>query len=197
MPVICQIPSDPTDLVIQGEEMRLSAIASGVHAAPAPAMKSAQILPELWLTWLQITQVQDYPPMHSDLTGYDSRLQNSFAGTMVANNACISTPCGAVVPHDVGNHLMNFFEQADVRWQLAGVTRDNTGAALGECRVIVMEVGRQAVASAPVVAETVSDGSGNYAIEVPLNVAYQALSYKPGAPDVAGVSLNTLTPAAL
>lgn len=197
MPVIRQVPQDPTDLVIQGEQLRLSAIASGVHAAGAPLMTSAQVAPPLWLTWLQLSQEQSYPPMHPNFAGYHSRQRSPFAGTMIAANACISTPCGALVPHEVGNHLMNWFEQSDGRWQLVGVTRDDAGAALGDCRTIVMEVGRLAVASAPVAAEAVSDGSGNYAIEVALNVAYQVIAYKPGAPDVAGVSLNTLTPAAV
>lgn len=196
MPVIRNVPQDPTDLVVQGEEMRLVAIASGVHAGGAPIQTSAFVRSELWLNWLQIPGEQSYPPMHPDFTGYGLQ-RDSFAGTMIANNACISTPCGTLIPFDTGNHLMNPFEQADVRWQLVGVTRDNAGAALGGCRVVVMEPGRMAVASAPIVAEAISDGAGNYAIEVPMNVAYQVIAYKAGAPHVAGVSLNTLTPVAI
>ena len=80
------------------------------------------------------------------------------------------------------------------RWMLTGTTRDSAGAALGACRVIVLEVGRLAVDGAPVVAETVSDGAGSYSVAVPTNTAYQVLAYKPGAPDVTGATLNTVTP---
>lgn len=198
MPVICHVPVDPTDLVIQGELMRRSAIASGVHAGGAPLMASAQVRSELWLSWLQLPgQSGVYPPMHPAFTDYHSRLRNSFAGTMIANNACIATPCGTLIPMDPCGIVLNRFEQADVRWQLVGVTRDSAGAALGTCDVIVMEVGRLAVDGAPIVARTTSDGSGNYTVEVPLNIAYQVISYKTGSPDVAGITLNTLTPVAV
>lgn len=196
MPVILNVPQDPTDLVIQGEEMRRSAIASGLHAGGAPLMVSAYVRPETWLTWLHVQGQQTYAPMHDDFTGYVSRLRNGFDGSLIATNACISTPCGTLVPMDIGNHLMNLFEQADVRWSITGVTRDNAGTALGTCRVVVMEAGRIAKDGAPVVAETISDGSGNYSVEVALNTSHQVISYKVGAPDVAGISLNTLTPAA-
>jgi hypothetical protein len=80
------------------------------------------------------------------------------------------------------------------RWFLTGTTRNSAGVALGDCRVIVLEVGRIAVQGAPVVAETVSDGAGAYSVEVPLNTAYQVLAYKEGAPAVTGATLNTVTP---
>ena len=44
------------------------------------------------------------------------------------------------------------------------------------------------------VAETISDGSGNYSVEVPMNTAYQATGYKAGAPDVAGITRNDIVP---
>jgi hypothetical protein len=77
---------------------------------------------------------------------------------------------------------------------LIGVTKDGTGAALGGCRVVVFETGRIAKDGAPIIAETISDGSGNYSVEVPGNKAYQAIAYKPGSPDVAGVTRNDLVP---
>lgn len=85
--------------------------------------------------------------------------------------------------------------RASSRWYLTGVTRDSGGTPLGDCRVIVFEVGRLAVTGAPVVAEAMSDGSGAYSIEVPQNTLYQVLAYKPGAPDLTGASVQT-TPTA-
>jgi len=194
MPVIRTLAADPADQILQGEEMRLSAIAMGVHAGVAPMMASTQVSAgEALSAWPTIAGQQNYPPMHPDYTPYTAN-SDLFAGTQIANNACISSSCGALVPFTRGNALLNVYTQASVLWQITGVTRDNVGTALGACRVVVLETGRIAVASAPVVAEAVSDGSGNFAIGVPLNTAYQALAYKPGSPDVAGVTLNTVTP---
>jgi hypothetical protein len=42
----------------------------------------------------------------------------------------------------------------------------------------------------------VSDGSGAFSIEVPQNTAYEVIAYLAGAPDRAGIGVNTLTPTA-
>ena len=91
--------------------------------------------------------------------------------------------------------LINNFVQNTARFQITGVTRDSAGTALGTCRVVMLEVGRIAKGEMPVVAETISDGSGNYTIEVALNTAHQGIAYKDGSPDVAGISIDGLTPA--
>lgn len=70
---------------------------------------------------------------------------------------------------------------------IAGVTRDSTGAALGGCTVKLFETGTDVL-----VAQQVSDGSGNYSFTVPGNGTYYELAYKDGAPAVTGASLNTL-----
>lgn len=201
MPVIRVVPQDPTDLVIQGEEMRQSAIAGGMHTTVAPPylmedVFSGGIEPPRAAAPIVIAGAQAYPPMAPDAAPPVEVLRSPFDGTMIGNNMGISTPCGAIYPHDIGMHLMTSFQQSTVRWSLVGITRDQAGATLGNCRVIVMETGRLSVNGAPIVAEAVSDGSGNYAIAVPLNTSYQVVAYKTGSPDVAGVSLQTLTPAA-
>lgn len=196
MPVIRNVPRDPTDLVLQGGQMRREAIASGIHAGRRPLQMSALFIGYAdTLPNILVYDAEAYTPAHPDFTPYHARLRSPFLGSMISNNSCISTPCGAIYPHDIGNHLMNAFTQGTSRWQIVGVTRDSAGTALGNCRVVMLEVSRIAVTGQPVVAETISDGSGNYTIEVAGNTAHQGIAYKDGSPDVAGISLDTLTPA--
>lgn len=70
---------------------------------------------------------------------------------------------------------------------LTGVTKDSTGAALASCVVqsFVTSTGKLATT-------TTSDGSGNYRISVPAAVMTFCVAYKPGSPDVAGTTVNTL-----
>jgi hypothetical protein len=72
---------------------------------------------------------------------------------------------------------------------VSGVTKDSSGAALANCQVTLLKS-----ADLSVVATGTSDGSGNYRLPTPTNSdRYQVLSYKNGSPDVAGVTVNTLT----
>jgi hypothetical protein len=195
MPVIRAIPQDPTDLVLQGEQLRMSVMDAlrlevGVPGAvmiapPAAALGS-------------IVQDEDaFWPMNSFICTARLSTRRSKDGRLQQRaNAGISTPCGAWVWLD-WSPLLNTFQQSTQRWVITGVTRDNAGSPLGNCDVIVMETGRQYVGGLPIVVLTESDGSGNYSVEVPLNTLYQVLAYKPGAPDVAGLSLNTVVPVAM
>lgn len=207
MPVITWLMPDPTDLVIQGEEMRLNALGGTVSASQLGPLQLAKVekfaggCSPLVLETAESNMVvqgdQGFAPMHPDYTPYDCRLRSRFQRSMIANNAVICTPCGTIIPMDTGlsGLLINNFVQGTERWQITGVTRDGAGAPLGNCRVVMLEVGRIAVGQAPVVAETVSDGSGNYSIEVALNGAHQAIAYLDGSPDRAGISIDALVPA--
>jgi hypothetical protein len=110
-------------------------------------------------------------------------------------NAGIATNCGAWISQDYFP-LINLFAQSNQQWVITGITKDSTGAALGNCRVVAFETGRIAKDGAPVVGETISDGSGNYSIPVPLNTIYHLVGYLPGSPDVAGSTVNKVTPTA-
>jgi hypothetical protein len=191
MPVIIYVPPDPTDFVIQGESFRSEAVLQPINNVISPFLAySGEPLNSIIVAGLQ-----DYPPMQPAFAVRHARLRSPFDGSMIGANAVICTPCGAVYPVDIGNHLMDEYVGATSRWQITGVTRDNAGATLGNCRVVMLEVSRIAVGETPVVAETISDGSGNYTIEVALNTAHQGIAYKDGSPDVAGISIDTLTPA--
>ena len=84
------------------------------------------------------------------------------------------------------------------RFVIAGVTRDSAGAALGSCRVVVMRSDRiainQDIQANPIVADTMSDGSGNYSVQVGANVPHQLTAYKAGSPDVAGITRSDVRP---
>ena len=71
---------------------------------------------------------------------------------------------------------------------LNGITKDSSGAVLGNCVVMLFRTGDDTVES-----ETVSDGSGNYSFTRGNNLAAYCVAYKSGSPDVAGTTVNTLT----
>lgn len=74
------------------------------------------------------------------------------------------------------------------RLTLTGVTRDNTGAPLGNCIVQLFRT-----ANDQIVEEVTSDGSGNFLFNiVGLGQQYYLVAYKVGSPDTAGTSVNTL-----
>jgi hypothetical protein len=74
---------------------------------------------------------------------------------------------------------------------ITGVTRDNVGAALGNC-VVELYRRNQDQTQGTFVERTISDGAGNFSFSVGLGQQYQHISYQVGAPDKAGVSVRTL-----
>jgi hypothetical protein len=71
---------------------------------------------------------------------------------------------------------------------LAGITKDASGAALGSCVVVCFST-----VTNTFIGKATSDGSGNYRVFAPTTptTAY-CVAYKPGSPDVAGTTVNTL-----
>ncbi len=70
---------------------------------------------------------------------------------------------------------------------ITGISRDSTGAPLGDCVTKLFRTWDDAI-----IASTVSDGSGNYTFYPPSSGPYYVVWYKAGSPDVAGTSVNTL-----
>lgn len=68
---------------------------------------------------------------------------------------------------------------------ITGVTRDNTGAALANC-VVILNQGNV------IKAQVTSDGSGSFTFSGVGSGPFFITAYKPGSPDVAGISVNTL-----
>lgn len=89
-----------------------------------------------------------------------------------------------------GAHFSSAKNQVRQRWLVTGTTKDNAGAALGACAVTLFRT----VDNQPV-ATTVSSVAGYYEFTIDGNSATLfAVSYKTGAPDVAGTTVNTLVP---
>jgi hypothetical protein len=117
-------------------------------------------------------------------------------------NSGLSKRAVAPVPSvDFGRRLqLDTFRESAVRWFVTGVTKDSTGAALGTCRVVIMQANKIAVNADPfanpIKADTTSDASGNYSIQVSNSEPVQLIAYKSGGPDVSGVTVNTVAPVA-
>lgn len=72
-------------------------------------------------------------------------------------------------------------------YSITGVTKDSAGAALGACGIKLFRTTDDSLVS-----QTVSDANGNYVIPASNALQHYVVSYKSGAPDVAGGTVNTL-----
>lgn len=84
-------------------------------------------------------------------------------------------------------------------WVVSGISKDSTGAVLVSCTVDLFRVLDASGTGEPPLlwlARTISDSvTGAYSFSVPSNGwVFQAIAYKSGSPDVAGITVNTLTP---
>lgn len=79
-----------------------------------------------------------------------------------------------------------------VSWGLSGVTKDGTGSVLGSSVVtLYYSDTKQPISS--VLSDT---STGAWSFNVGPNKSYYAVAYKQGSPDVAGTTVNTLSPVA-
>lgn len=83
----------------------------------------------------------------------------------------------------------------DYDYTISGQTQDSAGAAKASATVYLFEMRTDETGSyIPFyIAQTVSDASGNYSFVVASNKLYWIADYKSGSPDLAGVTLQTLT----
>lgn len=197
MPIILSSPQDPTDIVIQGGSLLDT---QNPQRAPESYWSPLVIDPPDRLPIVPQTVLREeqwFGMIDTYSLGWSPRIPEQAIEKGIRANACLCTPTGAIIPVLLGHQwFWNDIGQTTVRFQLTGVTKDSAGAALGNCRVVALETGRIQTDGAPVVGETTSDGSGNYTLNVPMNTAYQAIAYKPGVPDVAGITRSDVTPVA-
>ena len=80
-----------------------------------------------------------------------------------------------------------------VSWMLSGVTKDSAGAVLGSCVVTMYYTSNDLPIS-----DQVSDPTtGAFTFLIGPNAGpFYFVAYKPGSPDIAGTTLNTLMPVA-
>lgn len=169
MPIILPALLDPSsDLTLQGELMRSELVSIDA-------------------TYV-IAGEQNFSPTQVDFAYSSFVLSYS---NLPRVNSGISNQDGTFLPHHRSGLLINQFIQSSSRWKLDFQVVDSSDVAVPGARVIVMETGRLAAASSPVIAETISDGSGNVSIEVPQNTTYFLIAYKP---DRGGVSMQNSLP---
>lgn len=70
---------------------------------------------------------------------------------------------------------------------LVGVSRDSAGAILASCVIDLMYTAGDVLHLT-----TTSDASGNFRFDTMPNGPFYLVAYKPGSPDVAGTTVNTL-----
>lgn len=84
------------------------------------------------------------------------------------------------------------------RWFISGITKDSVGSPLAGCRVVALLTDKDLVnpdiLANPIIAETVSDGSGNYSIQVPGVGPFMIYATLAGSPNKAGITLDSVVP---
>lgn len=184
MPVLID-PVIFSDVLIQGEQLRSLALQSNVILG-SPVILMASVVSSVVMPGTD--------PNTLGMMGNDGGQPGAVTDLMISANAGIATTCGAWIPLPPRVVLQDA-PTSTQQWIVTGVTRSrDTNAPVGGCRVVVIASGAMAVTGTPVVGETVSDGSGNYSTPVPLNQHYQVIAYKPGSPDIAGITRADVVP---
>lgn len=133
-----------------------------------------------------IKAVKGYKPCNREGVGGSIKAISQFNSNF--------TPCLIVKAID-GDEDMFFRSPAmnGVSWTLSGVTKDSAGAVLGSCVVQLFYTLDDVFLS-----HQISDPTtGVFKFQASPNAApYYMTAYKPGGPDVAGITVNTLTPVA-
>lgn len=102
-----------------------------------------------------------------------------------------NAPAGMPIVRSRADGFSPVFEERNL--QISGVTKDSAGAALGGCKVHLIDALTDLFLD-----ETVSDASGNFAIPINKGLSqlqvttWYLVAYKAGGTDVAGTTVNTL-----
>jgi hypothetical protein len=115
----------------------------------------------------------------------------------ISRSGIIKNTTLPILPTTVGQHMMEYYTESTQKWFISGATMNSSGVPIGGCRIVVLQTNKIGynpdAYSNPVIGETISDGDGNYSIQVDYE-SFQVLAYLPGSPDLAGVTINTITP---
>lgn len=93
------------------------------------------------------------------------------------------------VPIPVSDARFSVQQTGFSSFSLSGVSRDSTGAILGNCVIDLFLTGTDILQQS-----TVSDASGNFWFSLMAPGPYYIVAYKAGSPDVTGATANTLQP---
>jgi len=110
----------------------------------------------------------------------------------IALSGLLKTSTASVLPFEFGQQVLDRPISYQV-FTLSGVTVDATGTPVAGCRVIAYQSGLRYVQGAPIIAETISDGSGVFSMLL-RNIDYQLTAYIVGSPDRAGITRQDVTP---
>lgn len=109
--------------------------------------------------------------------------------TAIQNPVTTSAPPGSILT----DRRLYDRVQGEKTGIISGVSRDNTGAPLGNCRVMLFRTA-VGVGQQDFVGETLSDGSGNWSFATLESGPFFLVEYLAGSPDQAGTSVNTIAP---
>lgn len=206
MPTFAQ-PSSIGPMAIQG------GIVGMVPIGPAVAVNP---IIEPTLKWLDAQIPQD---TNGEILGLNVTLPSQSAPAfdrVLSNDATVAVPTPGIanprwevkdsgllkiittanLPEEFGRVVIPLFadQQSYQVFTLTGTTVNGSGAAVGDCRVIAYQSGwRYVGAGTKIIAETISDGSGNFSMLL-RNIDYQLVAYKEGSPDLGGVTRQDVTP---
>jgi hypothetical protein len=129
--------------------------------------------------------------------GFGGRAASHFRGLLAAGNGQATGP--GSVPQVRGpswrGQIGNRFAQsvgARVNFRLSGVTRNNQGIPVDAVTVELFLTSTDTLQL-----RTVSNAAGEFAFDVMPPGLYYIVAYKAGSPDIAGTTVNTLTPIAV
>lgn len=110
----------------------------------------------------------------------------------VALSGLLNTSTASVLPFEFGQQVLDGPISYQV-FTLTGTTVNSLGVPVPGCRVIAYQSGLRYVGGAPIIAETISDGSGVFSMLL-RNIDYQLTAYIEGSPDRAGITKQNITP---
>jgi hypothetical protein len=114
----------------------------------------------------------------------------------VKDSGLLKVIMAAQLPEEFGRAIQLLYppQQSYQEFTLTGTTISETLVPVGDCRVIAYQSGwRYVEGGTKIIAETVSDGSGNFTLLL-RNIDYQLIAYKEGAPDLGGLTRQDVTP---
>ena len=186
MPVIRYVPQDPTDMVLQGEQLRQSVGDTDYSVLNPSVMGGSPLMNPL----LNILKDEDaFAPMNSYCEVGMLNVRRSKDGVLRPRaNAGIATPCGAWINIDY-NPLLLYKVGGYEQYFLSGVSRDSSGTALANCTVKIFRTINDTK-----MWELTSAADGTWSIQVSEPGPFYYVEYKVGPPDKAGTSINTNVP---
>jgi hypothetical protein len=110
----------------------------------------------------------------------------------VALSGLLKITTASVLPFEFGQQVKDWPISYQV-FTLTGTTVNSLGVPVPGCRVIAYQSGLRYVGGAPIIAETISDGSGVFSMLL-RNIDYQLTAYIEGSPDRAGITKQNITP---